>query len=97
MSDVIQRAREVEAHRCYDWDCDQCGKREALAVNVLPALLDVLEHLESATEYADNEDSVGGRVCCGVRSYKDHRDTCCVRIALAALEKELPKRKDNND
>jgi len=41
---------------------------------------------DGGTGYADSEDEVGYRICCGVVSYKPHQGGCWVTNARKALE-----------
>jgi len=40
---------------------------------------------DGGTGYADSDDEVGYRICCGVVSYKPHRGGCWVIAARKAL------------
>lgn len=98
MTSPINRAREVlgksltcaplkadNLEECYGLPYDE-ARLIALAVNVLPALLDVLE------KYAGSFRDQAGRCCLGNwNSYgRCHDETCPVGAALDALERELP-------
>lgn len=86
MSYVIERVRQY-ALKAVDPAYIHRGRTRDLAVNVLPALLDVLE---GATEWNKQADEQRQCALCG-KWNGEHNAVCHVGIALAALEKELPK------
>ncbi len=78
---AIERARELLALDQMEGNAATAGHQEylhRLAVNVLPALLDVLE------------EDMAGTLCTRCDEWDGHREDCSTGRALDALERELP-------